>query len=60
MSADLARRRKQFRPAAKALKEKNITGNIHPAQMKVQYKGRSHLFNTQGEVHTFLKELSNV
>lgn len=61
MSADLARRRKQFRPAAKALKEKNITGYlIHPARMKVQYKGRSHLFNTPGEVHTFLKELSNV
>nr|XP_046224207.1 phospholipid-transporting ATPase IH-like [Oncorhynchus gorbuscha] len=33
MSADLTRRRKQFRPAAKALKEKNITGYlIHPAQ----------------------------
>ena len=47
MSADLARRRKQFRPAAKALKEKNITGYlIHPARMKVQYKGQSHLFNT--------------
>uniref|UniRef100_A0A673W4H9 L1 transposable element RRM domain-containing protein n=1 Tax=Salmo trutta TaxID=8032 RepID=A0A673W4H9_SALTR len=56
MSADLARRRKQFRPAAKALKEKNTTGYlIHPAWMKVQYKGRSHIFNTPGEVFTFLK-----
>ena len=45
MSEDLARRHKQFRPATKALKEKNITGYlIHPARMKVQYKGRSHLF----------------
>lgn len=61
MSADLARRRKQFRPAAKALKEKNITGYlIHPARMKVQYKGRCHIFNTPGEVFTFLKELNCV
>lgn len=61
MSVDLTRRCKQFKSVAKALKEKNITGYIiQPAQMKVQYNGRSHLFDTPGEVLTFLKELNRV
>ena len=61
MSTDLARRCKQFKAVAKALKEKNITSYlIHPARMKVQHNGRSHLFDTPGEVFTFLKELNCV
>jgi hypothetical protein len=50
MNVDLARRCKEFKPAAKALKEKNITGyHIHPVRMKVQYNGRSLLFAPPGK-----------
>jgi hypothetical protein len=61
MSANLARYRKKYRSATKAMKEKNITCYLfHPAWMKVQHNGRSNLFDTPGEVFTFLKELKRV
>jgi len=59
-SADLQRRRDEFRDVKRTLREKEVEyALIYPAQLRIRHLGSVKFFSTPAEVQRFLKELSS-
>uniref|UniRef100_A0A669E390 L1 transposable element RRM domain-containing protein n=1 Tax=Oreochromis niloticus TaxID=8128 RepID=A0A669E390_ORENI len=60
-SADLQRRRDEFRDVKQRLREKEIEyALMYPAQLRVRHQGSIKIFSTPAEAQRYLKDLPNV
>ncbi|CAM4652658.1 unnamed protein product [Leuciscus chuanchicus] len=60
-SAELQRRRDEFRDVKKILREKEMEyALIYPAQLRIKHQGTVKFFATPAEVQRFLKDLPNI